>query len=236
MGRKGERPKLSVVIPAFNEGAYIKDFIEEIDANLQKMDIPYEVIVVDDGSIDLTGEMAKDEGARVIRNERNLGKGAALRKAFPQARGDFIVTMDANGYYDPREIGIMIKPLERARADVVIGTRFSRDSNIHPYAIGLTKRFGNLFLNLIFNFLAGRRISDSLSGFKAYRRQALEKLTICSNGFGIEPEIAFKSIREGLVFEEVPVTSRTRLGRHLPSFRDGLHIFKEMIRMMALRR
>lgn len=221
-------PELSVVMPAYNEGLIIEDYIAEILQSLEKTGYSYEVIVVDDGSTDLTGERAKEQGAKVISLRTNLGKGAALKAGFTFAKGDIIITLDADGRHDPKEIPILIKSLWETDADVVVGTRFGRKADIRPYSVSAIARIGNLLLNVMFSLLAGRIFSDSQSGFRVYRRNVLQELELDSQGFEIEAEIMFKALRKGFVYCEVPITSRTRLSRKI-RFLDGFRILKRLI-------
>ena len=122
-------PKISVVIPAYNEALTIGEVVSSTIDSLKALGNPYEVLVVDDGSVDLTGEVAREAGADVIRCSRTVGKGAALKKAFELASGDIIVTMDGDGIDNPYEIGNLIAPLIEKKADVVTadivnGSRF----------------------------------------------------------------------------------------------------------------
>jgi glycosyltransferase involved in cell wall biosynthesis len=135
-------PKISVVIPVYNESLNIESIISATVKALEKIDLPYEIIVVDDGSADMTGEIARDCGAHVIQNRRNFGKGHALRSGFRMAKGDVIVTIDADFTSNPQEIEKLVLPLMRG-TDIVFGTRFSEKSNVRPYASSRIHRLGN---------------------------------------------------------------------------------------------
>ena len=116
-------PAVSVVIPAFNEESTIGDVIRKVQTVSGLGSVPYEIVVVDDGSSDKTVVVAKSHNARVISNWRNRGKGVALKKGFECALGDIIVTIDADGSHDPRDIGKLVRPILDG-ADVVLGCRF----------------------------------------------------------------------------------------------------------------
>lgn len=235
MPKKKIRPELSIVIPAYNESLRLDKLIPEIANSLRKIEIPYEIIVVDDGSTDLTDEIAREQGAIVISHRRNLGKGAALQTAFKHSQGDIVVTIDPGGAHDPREIEKLINPISKSDADLVIGTRFSKDSNIRPHAISWQRRFLNLLFNVVFSLIVGVRISDSQSGFRAYRRKTLENLELKYQDYETETEIIFKSIRAGSELREVPITSRTRIRRYTPSLRDGFLILRMSFALRLLK-
>lgn len=146
--RSGKALSLSVIIPAYNEALDIGRNILEIDRTLRKLRLPYEIIVVDDGSSDLTGEAAKEEGAKVIAFSENHGKGFALRAGIKNALGDIVVMMDAGGTFEPHEIKSLIDPIKQG-ADIVYGTRFLKKSDARPYSLSSLNRFGNLLFALI---------------------------------------------------------------------------------------
>jgi len=155
--------RLAVLIPAHNEAKTVGEIVREAKRHADL------VLVVDDGSTDETGTIARKAGAKVVRNERNMGLGVALRKGFREAlkyEWDVIVTLDADGQHDPKEIPKLVKEIEKG-AEVVIG---ERDLSSYPFV----KRLGNFFLNILTNFLAGTNIGDTESGFRALRRDALE--------------------------------------------------------------
>ena len=225
------RPKLSVVMPAFNEGREIEHSVAELVKALDRSGYSYEILVVDDGSIDLTAEIARDLGADVFRHERTLGKGAALRTGFQWARGEIVVTLDADLSHDPAEIPALIEPLLETDADLVIGTRFSRGANIKPYAINWVQRLANVLLSGLVSLLTGISISDSLSSFRAYRREALEELKFHSQGAEAEAEIILKTANSGRDICEVPVTFRARPAKEVAS--AGLSVLKTIITFLV---
>lgn len=225
-------PKISVVIPAYNESLNIGNVISATIEALDRIGLPYEVIVVDDGSADMTAEMAKGCGARVIQNKRNFGKGHALRSGFKAAEGDIIVTIDADSSNNPREIEKLVLPLMKG-TDIVFGTRFSDESNVRPYASSRILRLCNKLFNLSICLMTGRSITDSQTSFRAFNRKALNSLNLTSNGFEVEAEITVKALNSGFSFEEVPITSFPTRSYHVSKMnvlRDGFRILRRIIR------
>lgn len=190
-------PKISVVIAAYNHALTIGNVVSDTIASLKSLGYPYEVIVIDDGSVDLTGEIAKEKGANVITLRKNRGKGSALRFAFKLTSGNIIITMDADGIDNPNEIGKLIAPLKKG-ADLVIGTRFYPSN-------GILHKLGNLLLKIAFSFSIGQQVTDVLSGYMAIKKTALQKLELESNGFEIDPEIILWSFHKRFLVKEVPI-------------------------------
>jgi len=214
----------TAILAALDEAATIGDVVRGC---LRYVD---EVVVVDDGSRDGTAEEAAAAGARVLRNERNLGKGASLRRAAAAARGEVLVTLDADGQDDPADIPALLSALE-AGADLVIGSRFRGD--FRPGAITPVNRLGNLALTAAFNLLYGVRLSDTQAGFRAIRRALWQRLPLRAEGYEVETEVLVRSLSAGARVVEVPVTRRAREhGRSaLHGLRDGSRILACMLRL-----
>jgi glycosyltransferase involved in cell wall biosynthesis len=180
--------KLSVVIPVYNE----KQWIRELLRRVQEVPIPKEIIIVDDCSTDGTREMLKElEGGdvRVIYQQVNQGKGAALREGFKHATGDVIVVQDADLEYDPAEYPRLIQPILDNRADVVFGSRFIGEQHRvlyywHSVANGILTMLSNIFTNL--------NLTDMETCYKVFRREVIQGITLKSNRFGFEPEVTAK--------------------------------------------
>ncbi len=181
--------KLSVVIPAYNEATTIEQIVARVQA------VPpaeKEIIVVDDCSTDDT--IAKLEclrgsvrTLRVLRHDRNCGKGAALRTGFAAATGEIILVQDADLEYDPQEYGKLIRPILTGNADVVYGSRFAGgDSHRVLY---FWHSLGNKFLTLLSNAFTDLNLTDMETGYKVFRRDVVQRLMIKENRFGFEPEI-----------------------------------------------
>jgi glycosyltransferase involved in cell wall biosynthesis len=221
--------KISVILPAFNEALTIGNVISDVIGSLDQIGLPYEIIVVDDGSVDLTGEMAEAVGATVVRLPDHCGLGYALRRGFSEAVGDLIVTMDADGVHDAREIKKLIAPLLNG-ADVVAGSRFL-DEHGRSYS-SLRDRIGNFLFNFLFTVLTDTRISDPATSYRAYKADVVRNLQLQSYGSEIEAEISMKTLKKrDLNYLEVPIkiqpkryyVSRTRV------FEEGLRLLKRIL-------
>ncbi len=223
------KPIVSVVIPAFNEEKNIADVLERTCRAVELSALPFEIIVVDDGSKDRTREIAFGHKAVVLWNETNQGKGAALRKGISQAEGEVVVTMDADGSHDPEDIPRLVEPILRG-ATMTIGTRFSTDEG--KKSTSKVNLVGNKIINFSIFLLTGRRVTDSQSGFRAIRRSFLKDVGIVSNGFEVETELLLKALMNGSVVEEIPLdTSKRRNGHsHLHPLGDGLKIMRVVLK------
>lgn len=231
MSRNPKGPTISVVIPTYNEALTIGDVVSETKRALDDIGLPYEIVVIDGGSVDLTGDVAKEKGARVVYLGNNIGKGYALRKGFAEARGDVIVTLDADGSNEPREIARLIAPIMKGK-DLVIGTRFGKGSNIRPYALSRIKLLGNRFIDFYVSFLTGKLITDSQTSFRAFRTDILKDLNLRSNNYDLEAEMTVKALTKGLGYEEVPITSCPRRSYRMSDMRtgrDGLRVLKRIL-------
>ncbi len=224
--------KLSVVIPVFNEAATIRDVIR----NVQNSPYEKEIIVVDDGSTDDTREILStldEANVRVMRHERNQGKGAALRTAFEVVNGDFVVIQDADLEYDPRDYPTLLGPLLDGSADVVYGSRFLGSPRRvllfwHTVANGLLTLLSNMTTNL--------NLTDMETGYKAFRVDVVRRLKLRSMRFGVEPEITAKVARLGCRIYEVPISYRGRTyaeGKKI-NWTDGLRAVATILRYAVL--
>ena len=224
-------PVISVIMPAFNEEQAVGSVIRRTEEVLRMLVEKYELIVIDDGSTDKTVQHASQNGAIVISNARNLGKGCTLRRGFQQARGHIIVTMDTDGANNPEEIPKLLYPiLEGNGVDVVLGSRFI--GYIEDNAIPRLNILGNTIINLVLSFILGHRITDSQSGFRAYKRTVVKNLTIDSQGFEVETEMICRLFKTNLGVKEVPITCNGRNGTlsKLNPFKDGLKILTTIFR------
>ena len=195
----GTKPFVVVGIPAFNEAAMIARVTLEDQKHADA------VVVCDDGSSDATGAIAKRLGAEVIRHERNMGYGASIKSLFKRARelnADVLVTLDADGQHDPEEIPRVVKPIVRGVADLVIGSRFIETHGTRE--MPFYRRFGAQIITKLVNGSSKNGISDAQSGFRAYNRQALERLSPFEDGMGASVEILLKAGKHDLKICEVP--------------------------------
>ncbi|MBI5347137.1 MAG: glycosyltransferase family 2 protein [Candidatus Aenigmarchaeota archaeon] len=184
------------VIPAYNEEKTIAWAIRETKKYVDK------VIVVNDASSDDTEELAKKTGAMVVSHRTNMGLGCALRTGFKEAmktKASIILTMDADGQHEPRDIPKFIKKINDGY-DFVLG---ERDLRKYP----LIKKMGNFFLNWITNFISGTSLKDTESGFRAFRASQLERLYLKSDKYQIATEIVFEVGHKNLRAANVPIKS-----------------------------
>ena len=184
-------------IPSFNEEKMITDVVK------RTLDHVNQVIVCDDGSNDNTSKKAKDAGAYVIKHEKNLGKGAALKSLFEHVLkidADIVVTIDGDGQFLPEEIPKLIKKLEKTNTDIVIGYRFD-DTTEMPYY----RQIGNKLLDKVANLGSTLHLRDTQSGFRVYSKKALQKIKFANEGFGVDSEILLDASNRGLKISEEKV-------------------------------
>ncbi|HWV23532.1 MAG TPA: glycosyltransferase family 2 protein [Thermomicrobiales bacterium] len=193
-------PRVMIGIPAYNEQAHI--------AAIVKRARPYgAVVVVDDGSQDLTAHRAQKAGAKVIRFPRNHGKGAAAAALFEEARAsrmDFLVLIDGDGEHDPDEIPGVLAPCLNGKADIVVGSRYLSIHNTIPVRQNLRQRL----FNTLTSWATGVPCTDSQSGFRAFNRLAIASIQIDETAFSLESEQQFEVRRNKLRLAEVPITCK----------------------------
>ena len=185
--------KLSIVIPVYNEKNYIEKVINMVEDVKLNYPLEKEIIVVDDGSNDGTGEilnrLKKEKNLKVIFNEKNMGKGYALRKGFENSTGDIIVIQDADLEYDPNDWNEMIKLILEDKADVVYGSRFYGK----PHRCLYFHHFlGNKLISFLINFLCDITLSDIEVCYKMFKRDVLKDINLKQNDFGFEVEFTVK--------------------------------------------
>jgi glycosyltransferase involved in cell wall biosynthesis len=216
------RPKLSVVMPVYNERGTIEEILERVI----RVPIEKEIIVIDDGSTDGTREILQKlaeertaaghsdlDGAparpavRIFLEDANRGKGAALRRGFQEARGDLVVVQDADLEYDPEEYGRLVDPIDRGLADVVYGSRFVGGPHRvllfwHSVANRVLTTFSNMFTDL--------NLSDVWTCYKMFRRDVLGQIRLREDRFGFEPEVTAEVARGRWRVYEVPISYHGR--------------------------
>jgi glycosyltransferase involved in cell wall biosynthesis len=195
-------PLISVVMPVYNERATV----EEIVTRVLAVPLRIQLIVVDDRSTDGTRELLSDLQQRLgfdlVLQDRNRGKGAALRRGFERVSGDIVLIQDADLEYSPEDFPLLIELIRDGRADVVYGSRFLGRHRVFLF----THYLGNRVLTLIANVLYNTMLTDMETCYKVMRVSVLRSFALHSNGFGIEPEITAKIFKRKFRVYEVPIT------------------------------
>ena len=222
---------LSVVIPAYNEEHGIDAILERVLAQRDGLRASgveeLEVIVVDDGSRDRTAErVAAHPGVRLVSHTVNRGYGAALKTGFSAARGELLAFLDADGTYPPESFVDLCREAVESEADIVIGSRMrGRDSEMP-----LVRRIGNTIFASLLSVVGKRRIWDSASGMRVFRRGALASLYPLPDGLDFTPAMSTRALYEDLRMVEVPIPYRERVGRSkLNVAHDGLRFLRSIL-------
>ena len=227
-------PLIVVGIPAFNEEKTIARVVLGAQKNA------HIVIVCDDGSADLTGEIALRMDAIVVRHERNLGYGAALQSLFKRAKelnADVLVTLDSDGQHDAAEIPLLVKPIEEGRAEVVLGSRF-KDKN-GTVDMPAYRQLGVKVITKLSNGNGKNGVSDAQSGFRAYSKLAIEQLgTFSENGMSASIELLRAINKSGLRVYEVPISCKygSSLGMETSTkhpLRHGVGLVMSLVRLVV---
>lgn len=192
--------KLSILMPCYNEEKLLPAILKKVMESPLPENMIREIIVVDDCSTDNTPAVLAniiadypDLNLQYYRQEKNQGKGAAIRKAIEKASGDYLIIQDADLEYDPQEYGKLLKPILDGHADVVYGSRF-RGSEAHRILFFFHSA-GNHFLTFLSNLFTGLNLTDMETGYKMFTRDIVQQIRLRENRFGIEPELTAKISR-----------------------------------------
>ena len=197
-------PSIWIVIPAYNEGRVLADVVGELLENNSS----YQVVIVDDGSTDNTSAIAGNLGVHLLTHPINLGQGAALATGFEyalQQKADVIVTFDADGQMQPADIGLLVDVIINEDVDVALGSRFLTTS---PEKMPPIKKYVLKLATVLTKLTTGLKVTDTHNGFRAFKAQALRKLTITQNRMAHASEILSAIAHNKLSWREVPVTIR----------------------------
>jgi glycosyltransferase involved in cell wall biosynthesis len=228
----GAKPFMVIGIPAFNEEHSIARVVLEAQKYADA------VVVCDDGSSDLTGKIAERLGAEVVKHERNLGYGAAIKSLVGRAReldADILVTLDGDGQHNPAEIPSIVQPIVQGKADVVIGSRFADGSEAAE--MPLHRQFGAKLITRLVNWSANTSVTDAQSGFRAYNRLALERLSVSETCMGASVEILKEVEENNLRICEVPSSCKYKNGEVATSTKNpvahGLGVVMSIVRLVV---
>jgi glycosyltransferase involved in cell wall biosynthesis len=215
---------VSIVIPALNEEAAIGDVVSSLRAEAAWK----EILVVDDGSRDATGERAANAGAQVVRHPYTKGNGASVKSGIRRATGDYVLILDGDGQHKPEDACRLVAAL--GDYDLVVGAR-----DPSTQASG-RRRLGNAVLNWLASYLAGRDIPDLTSGFRAMRREHVREFVgLLPNGFSSPTTITLSFIRAGYSVRFEPVHARQRTGHSkIRLARDGVKFFLILLRVITI--
>ena len=219
-------------IPAYNEEKTIAKVVLLAQKHVDR------VIVCDDGSTDLTAEIAQKLGVVIIRHKKNLGYGVAIQSLFEKAKSmnaDVMLTLDADGQHNPEDIPKLLKPIEDDEADIVIGSRFleGAKNNVPRY-----RRIGIRVITRMSNGKVEGKVSDAQSGFRAYSKRAIRSLELQENGMGVSAEILMKSGAQNLRVKEVPIGINYKgleTSTHNP-LRHGVNVVAAIFRLILFER
>ena len=210
--------KLSIIIPCFNEEKTIEQVVNKV---LKFKTLEKEILIIDDCSVDDSREIIKkisnlNTSVKCFFQDKNQGKGSAIRKGFEVATGDILLIQDADLEYDPSDYDKLILPFLEADADVVYGSRFLGGKYVRLHFFW--HYVANKILTLITNIVTNLNMTDMETGYKLFKKKTIESITLKENSFSIEPEITVKLAKKGYSFYEVPISYKGR------SYQEGKKI------------
>ncbi|OLC10590.1 MAG: hypothetical protein AUH41_02680 [Gemmatimonadetes bacterium 13_1_40CM_66_11] len=215
--------RVAVIIPAFQAAPTIGDVVERTRATVPTA----EIVVVDDGSDDGTGEEGRGKGATLVTHPRNRGKGIALRSGIARAcmgGASIIVTMDADGQHPPTEIPRLLQPITEGRADIVLGAR-KRDAGMPS-----SRRLSNWLSAILASRISGQVVSDAQTGFRAFRREVAERVRPAGDRYEYEANFLFDALRAGFRVASVEVPTLYGAPSHFRAWRDTWRVARVFAR------
>lgn len=219
----------SIIIPAYNEAQNVKIVIEGLYKVLEVTD---EILVVDDGSTDGTGEIAKSAGAKILSHPYNIGNGAAIKTGLRFAKGDVIITMDADCQHNPSDIHRLLEHIDKY--DMVVGARESVSS--FKFQVLSLRDVANRIYNLLASYVTGRKVEDLTSGFRAIRADVAKRyIYLLPNGFSYPTTITLSLMKSGHSVRYIPIKSAKRIGRSkIKPIRDGVKFLSIILKIATL--
>jgi glycosyltransferase involved in cell wall biosynthesis len=216
---------LSVILPVYNEEEAIAETLSSVVRECEGLGIPYEVIVVDDGSSDSTPEKVRNFAVRLIRHPYNIGNGAAIKRGIRAARNDVIIFLDADGQHDAKDFRQFIELIRHY--DMVVGAR-DKESDTEKH-----RDFANSIYNFLASYISGRRVLDLTSGYRAIRRPIADQLVyLLPNTFSYPSTLTLSMHRAGYSIAYTPVQVRRRKGKSKISLlRDGFRFLVIILRL-----
>jgi len=221
-----QRVTVEIIIPTLNEGNTIRQLIHDI--RNQKLSVIISILVVDGGSTDLTVKICQEEDVQVIK-QKEKGKGNAIREAVEISKADIVVFIDGDGTYSVSDLPSVLEPILTTKAEMVVGTRIKDDRE--KGSITMLNTMGNNLFNSTINFALKSNVTDSLSGFRALRRETFNDLILFSKNFEIEVEMTVEALAKGYRIIEVPIKYFKRKGgktKLSPSI-DGIKIARTLL-------
>ena len=217
---------LSIIIPVYNEVLTLEGLVKKVrSVDLPLLNITTEIVVIDDcsqdGTLEVARKLAEEGKIRLIRHDKNQGKGAALQSGFQGAKGDIILIQDADLEYDPEEYPKLLRPIIEGKADVVYGSRFLGGE---PHRVLYFWHYvGNMFLTLLSNMMTNLNLTDMVTCYKVFRSEVLRSISLKEKRFGFEPEVTAKVARLGCRIYEVGIsyTGRTYDEGKKINWKDG---------------
>jgi glycosyltransferase involved in cell wall biosynthesis len=224
---KKSTPRISVIIPALNEGLVIGKVVNQIHAVVDKLDENHEIIVVDDGSTDNTAQQAREAGAIVIQHPYNIGNGASVKSGIRRARGEILVTIDGDGQHDPNDIPRLVERI--GPYDMVVGSR-NRQSDTAAH-----RDVANMVFNSLASYVSERKIEDLTSGFRAVKAHiARQFVYLLPNKFSYPSTITLSVVRAGysLGYESIKFAGRDKKTKSkIKPLQDGLRFLMIILKI-----